>query len=351
MGQYRDPNTGAIYNITDSPEQSEGDKAAGAGLVLVDSALAPVPLAPAPLEPTRTLDPAITKSGTLTEPVNRPILQGSLDTNIYSDYATLVDQAFLDRIGLSLLGFNSLTNDQLVTLMPQVSVADQQIFMQELSNRDARFEGGPKVNPQVLDADILAGAAGDGQGPYNPGAEFGPFQQYLNAIDVGVTGGGPVGAYQRSLYDPTQRLHGLEQGFAGVTGATPGPFGNYILENQTDPGALYGRAGEILRSLYAAGQTGREEFGATFGDQFGEPLENLRGEPVPTTQQQTLFDLALRPQFGARGARQFAGRLPIERQLFTERQSQGTNTATNFLDYLRDKYDLGRFFGAPEVPA
>lgn len=56
-----------------------------------------------------------------------------------------VTQDFLDRIGLSLSGFQSLTDQNILTLIPQTSPEDQQVFMQELGRRGASFEGAGKV--------------------------------------------------------------------------------------------------------------------------------------------------------------------------------------------------------------
>ena len=196
-------------------------------------------------------------------------------------------------------------------------------------------------------------------GPEDPGAEFGRLNQYLNALGIGATGGGPAGAYQRSLFNPLERLYGLDQGITsglqgleGFEGATVGPFGQYLNRGQNSAAQIYGRAGDLLRSLYAAGGAERADRGLTFGSEVAEPGESLiNSSGISTQAQQQLFNLALRPRFGAAGASRFAGRLGTERDIFTQQQSLGTNQSGNFLDYLRNKYGLGEFFGQPALPA
>ena len=189
--------------------------------------------------------------------------------------------------------------------------------------------------------------------PSNPvsasGPEFGPYTQYINARGLGATGGGPAGAYQRSLYGPTRELYELEGGFDSPLSRLPGAetrtFGDYLLNRDGTPGDIYGRARELLGSLYGLGGAGRTERGLTFGRGFDDDGNAFATDAGGFTgdQQQNLLRLGLRPSLGTVGGPAIAGRLPTEQAIFSQRQSQGTNTATNFLDYLSTKYDLGRF--------
>jgi hypothetical protein len=166
----------------------------------------------------------------------------------------------------------------------------------------------------------------------------GNLSQYLMHWNLPPTGGGPGGAYDRDLFSPYERSYGLEQIFAPVTRALPGTFADYLMNQPTGTEAIYGRAREIMSSLYGAGQAERARLGLTF--EAGQGLSRI--QPLSC-----LLELALRPYFGSTGGPRIASRLPVEQELFAEEQRQGRATAPSFLDYLREKYDLGRFFGAP----
>lgn len=185
----------------------------------------------------------------------------------------------------------------------------------------------------------LGGGAGTGE---EPNVEYGPFTQYLRSRNLRATGGGPAGAYRRSLFDPYASLYGLEAAedapFSRLPGGVTRTFGDYLLNRGGAPKDIYGGARDILKQLYALGQTGREERSLDFGT--GGEYEDI----VPEKQQNALFRLGLRPFFGSAGGPALAGRLPTEREIYSERRAAGAAVPGNFLDYLRDKYNLGRFF-------
>jgi len=182
--------------------------------------------------------------------------------------------------------------------------------------------------------------------PRAVGAEYGPYTQYL--MRLGLGGGGymtPAQRYQASLYDPLQALYGLEQRFVGAPGmgAAPGEWGDYIGRGYAyNPAEMYGRAGGMLGGLMGMSPAQREEYGMTWG--VGYP-ELGAGEPerlgLSMAEQQALVGMALRPSWGPYGAQRMAGRLPQEEQLWMQQQAQGE--VISFLDYLRRKYNMGRY--------
>ena len=177
--------------------------------------------------------------------------------------------------------------------------------------------------------------------------EFGRYQQYLARLGLGATGGGPGARYQSDLYDPYSTLYGLEETTAPLTRRDPGSYEDYLLTRGAGAKDIYHRAGGILRSLYGAGEQARVGAGLGFGTQYGEGglPESAPTEVMSGAQQRALMGLALRPYFGLEGSSRFANRLPVEEQQYLEQQRRGTATSPSFLDYIRQKYGLGRFFG------
>ena len=98
---------------------------------------------------------------------------------------------------------------------------------------------------------------------------------------------------------------------------------------------LYEGAGQILSGLYQIGPEQRAQLGLTFEPGVSGDSEEL----------QDLMYTALRSHMGYSGARRIADRLPIERQLWRQKVATGV-TELPFLEWLGEKYGLGRFSGS-----
>lgn len=181
-----------------------------------------------------------------------------------------------------------------------------------------------------------------------PSAAYGPFQQYLAARGLPAVGGGPAAQYQRNLYDTMRNIYALRQKFFPITKEAPGLWEDYARADQGRPLSMNDftwRAGDIMRDLYAAGPQRRAEEGLRFGITGFDPDTEAEERDITQQEQQELMSLALRPYLGGLGARMFSRRLPQQEQQFLEQQRLGTAAGQGgFLEYLRDKYGLGRFF-------
>jgi hypothetical protein len=177
-----------------------------------------------------------------------------------------------------------------------------------------------------------------------------PYTQYLAAQGLlGERTFSPAEGYRRGMYEPLRSIYGLEQTLAPALGSTPGLWQNYMGgfgDARSLPGNIYNRASALLRGLYGLGGAGREAAGVGFSPQYLEGDEVIP-PGVSQAQQSALFSQALRPQFGFQGAQRFASRLPVEQNLWEQQAAVGGGGGGGgtFLDWIRDKYNLGRFFG------
>lgn len=217
------------------------------------------------------------------------------------------------------------------------------------------LEAGPRETPRVIGGTggVIPGTdpVPQGGGGDVSGARFGPFTQFTNRLGIGAAGGGIGANYQRDFFPATRDLYGIEQTFQELTGDVPGLFGQYV-ENEFigDRGATYNRAGDILRRAYSAGAAGREAAGLRLGSQGFDDAGAALPRDVSAEQERNLYELALRPYFGAQGARSFGQNLPRAQARFTQQQSRGTNTEDNLADYLYSRFNLGRFFSPQGTP-
>ena len=179
--------------------------------------------------------------------------------------------------------------------------------------------------------------------PATLGYEYGPFTQWLSKFGLGATGGGPAGAYMRSLYNPARELWQQEQIYAPLLGTQPSEWGPYLGASYTgEPGKMYAQAGQTLRGLMGATPEQREAMGMTWGATFPEEGMGTPEREIPQTAQQSLLGLAMRGAWGPVGASRFKTRLPVEEDIWLQQRAKGE--PKSFLDWLRDKYSLGKYF-------
>ena len=188
------------------------------------------------------------------------------------------------------------------------------------------------------------GLAG-GAGTTDQSAEYGPFTQYLRSRNLGATGGGPAGQYQRGQYEPLRDVYELADLFKASTQKGPGPFAEYLLANRGGAREAYGRAGDVLRDLYAAGPEARNLASQRFGVTGFDPETGDTERDLSTATQRKFLRYALSPYFGVRGAAHLTGETSFDRleKMHKEAQSLG-GQVPGFLDYLRQKFNLGRYF-------
>ena len=174
---------------------------------------------------------------------------------------------------------------------------------------------------------------------------------------LGATGGGPGAAYQRSLYNPYRTLYELEarppgggadEGapLARLPGGQEQTFGDYLLTRGKQPSDIYGRGRELLSQLYSLGPTGRTERDLDFEVSYPEEGAGTgtTGTGLNMSNLRDLLGLGLRPFMGSAGASGLSRRIPREQEMYSEALSRNA-TSGGFLDYLRNKYNLGRFVG------
>jgi hypothetical protein len=177
-------------------------------------------------------------------------------------------------------------------------------------------------------------------------AAYSPYTQYLESIGLLDPGyRTPSQSYRQSLFNPINRLYGLEQQFAPALGMTPGQFPDWLGGKSAagmseDPSRIYGGARSILSGLFGLGAAGREERGVSFSPFYPEEGGGAAARQVSLDNQRDLFGLALRPQYGVQGARRFAGRIPQEQQLWEQQMAGGTTTSP-WMEWLNTKYNLG----------
>jgi hypothetical protein len=236
------------------------------------------------------------------------------------------------------------------------------------------------VIPQNLQTDPFNIGGGIGESPYGPQPilspweetpqDFSPFTQYLAQSGLlGAPFTQPGTRFARGLYNPLRSLFDIQEELGedvgmpagewqGMQGAPSylsgfrGPGGGY----KGLQGGIYGRAAELLSGLYGMGVEQRGEGGFGFSPTYGLLGEPLEGTYLSPARQRSLLTLGLAGQWGLGTASRFAGRLPRMRELYQEKRAAGqAGGFNNFLDWLSDRYDLGRYFGTdttdpPTVP-
>lgn len=141
----------------------------------------------------------------------------------------------------------------------------------------------------------------------------------------------PFQQYQASQVEPLSNLYDI----AGRMG-TAGGFAQYApntMFSQWAPGyaqnpqQMYGLAQQMMGSAYRMTPEQRATTGVTAGE--GD-LSNL-------------LEMGLRTRLGRNTAGWLAGRIPSEQQAWTAQYPTGTG-GPSFLDYVMNKYGLGRYF-------
>ncbi len=159
---------------------------------------------------------------------------------------------------------------------------------------------------------------------------YGPRAGYMTGLGLyGKQGRTPFQSYQERLYDPLSRLYDLSSQFAagGVSDTTPGGFmGQWGQPFAQNPFAMYAQARGMMGNVMGMAPEQRASFG-------------LQG---PTPALQDLMGMGLRQELGLPGAQWLSGRLPQEQEAWVSQYPQ--QQGPNFLDYVTQKYNLGRFF-------
>lgn len=161
---------------------------------------------------------------------------------------------------------------------------------------------------------------------------YGPQAGYMTGLGLfGKQGRSPYQSYQERLYDPLTRLYDLSSQFTagGVGGYNPGGFmGQWGQPYAENPFAMYAQARGMMGDVMGMAPEQRAGFG-------------LQG---PTAALQDLLGMGLRQQIGLPGASWLSGRLPQEQESWVAQYPQQGAGAPNFMDYLREKYNLGQYF-------
>ena len=236
-------------------------------------------------------------------------------------------------------------------LDPTSGLTAEQQRLLDLAKAEEGLAGGAGTTSQSQYADPLSYTQTVAPPPTEPQpgfpdpAEYGPFTQYLRSRNLGATGGGPAGQYQRGQYEPLRDVYELADLFAASTNKPPGPFGQYLLGNRGGVRESYGRAGDVLRDLYAAGPEARNLASQRFGVTGFDPETGDTERDLSTATQRKFLRYALSPYFGVRGAAHLTGATNFDRleKMHKEAQSLG-GQVPGFLDYLKQKFNLGRYF-------
>ena len=172
---------------------------------------------------------------------------------------------------------------------------------------------------------------------------FDPFTSYLQKLGLGTQNYyNPAQQYQMQQFDPLNMMYGLRGRMASVIPplAPGGTFADYAFPfagNMSGQG-MQNQAKGLLGALMGWNPEQRAQAGAVYEPTYSEG-ERTGGGNIAELQQ--LIQQALRGQLGRPGANWLAGNLPAEQQRWAGGQAQG-QTGT-FLDYIRQKYNLGSF--------
>jgi len=197
---------------------------------------------------------------------------------------------------------------------------------------------------------------------------LGRFTQYLQARNLGATGGGALGAYRRGLFPSYETQFQLKNLFSplfavGEEGdeeiATVGEepdlgmsFAQYL--RKYNPRALASetrsQARDLLNRVIAAGGEARQQVGLGFGNVFDQFGNFRRNDPSGTSpwggrtsdqDQRRLIFSGLADQFGEQGARHISSRLGVERGIYDQLRARGPLAGSDsFLDWLQQKYNI-----------
>ena len=193
-------------------------------------------------------------------------------------------------------------------------------------------------------------------GGEDPIGAFSRRTRFLSSIGQGGRGPkDPYEMYQAGLFNPLNRLFELKDLFGialGDTAPEQETFFGRGAEFAKDPKSIYGQSRDILARLLNLGKEGRRTSGVSFtpeweGD-FGQTSADISNEDMAD-----LFHMALRSKTSRGTARRFASRLKpgssggelgIEQSLHEEAVAAGL-TEQPFLEWIRDKYNLGSLLG------
>tara|TARA_Y100000310_G_scaffold340519_1_gene436570 strand:- start:5047 stop:6162 length:1116 start_codon:yes stop_codon:yes gene_type:complete len=196
-----------------------------------------------------------------------------------------------------------------------------------------------------------------GIGEDDPIGAFSRRTRFLSSIGQGGRGPkDPYEMYQAGLFNPLNRLFELKDLFGIALGDTVPEEETFFgrgAEFARDPKSIYEQSRDLLAQLLNLGKERRRISGVTFtpewdGD-FGQTAADISNQ-----QMADLFHMALRSKTSRGTADRFASRLKrrpgdegelgIEQSLHEEATAAGL-TEQPFLEWIRDKYNLGSLLG------
>lgn len=178
--------------------------------------------------------------------------------------------------------------------------------------------------------------AGTTQPADGPEDYYGYLQTYLETFGLAHAGATPYEDYLRSQAAPWLTLFQIQQRLGAIPGNASGVT-NWLdyLQPFKDSGntfLIYQQAHNLLSTLRNTPIEQRVPLGYAYYYE-SDKLDDL----------QSLIRLALRPYVGKPGASWIADRIPSEHQQWlTNKKADPGHTTGDFLDYVREKYNLGQ---------
>jgi hypothetical protein len=192
--------------------------------------------------------------------------------------------------------------------------------------------------PQTFSDVLLGGSSGQGGGQANPQTEeaYSPFTAYLQSLGLGSKNYyNPAEKYQMNQYDPLSNIYDVRRQMS-IVDPTVDP-GNYVSPwASQNVGGATKLARNTLSQLFGMGQENQGLAGIDYSPIFNGT------DSVDTNnigQLQSLLKTGVRGNLGS----YLASKLPWEQQQWGNNQAAGGGSS--FLDYLKQKYNLGSLIG------
>ena len=167
---------------------------------------------------------------------------------------------------------------------------------------------------------------------------YDPFTAFLQMLGLGGRNYySPQERYNVGQYDPLSNLFGI-QGRMGTVDPSYAPSSGYFADYAGGVGDVYQKARELLSGIFGMGTEQRGQAETVYEPTYSEGERTGSGN---VAELQALIQAALRQQLGRPGANWMASRLPGEQQLWAN--TQAGDGGDTFLDYLKQKYNLGSF--------
>jgi len=182
-------------------------------------------------------------------------------------------------------------------------------------------------------------------------AAYDPFTAFLQMLGLGGKSYyTPQEQYEIGQYRPLENLYNLQGRMAGVEpayapGTTPGsenPFVDFLTKLSGQGQTASTQAVKVLTSILGWNPEQREQAEVTYNPSQGVTEEGNIGMATNNLDElQALIREALRGTLGRPGANWLASQLGGQQKQFWQQQALGGGSS--FLDYLKQKYNLGSF--------